>query len=231
MKMPKTQLCKLVINLLDQAIHQQIDTILHKPLLQSLEASWRGIYLLVSKVGCNKRVIVKILQLSWQELLKDTLHNMEFEQSQLFRKICTDELEQAGGYPFGLLLGDYYFNLQHHAPDAIAELQILGKICAASFSCFITSITPENFMIDAFKELHPNNIKLFNTQTNSRWQVLQNNHNSKFIGIVLPKILMRTTYLHHTTAGLNTYMENHEQHADYLWGNPCYAFASVCIQT
>ena len=94
----------------DRRINEQLNEILHHPELKSLEANWRGVWLLTEQAAhddAEGRVRVKVLDLSWRELSRDLSRAIEFDQSRLFSHIYSEEFGSPGGEPFGLLLGAY----------------------------------------------------------------------------------------------------------------------------
>src|SRR5712692_8869618 len=101
---------------IDALLNDQINAILHHRSFQRLEASWRGLYYLVHRIDDGSSIKVRVLNVSWKELTRDLERALEFDQSQLFRKVYNDEFGTPGGEPYGLLLGD--FELRHKpAPD------------------------------------------------------------------------------------------------------------------
>ena len=60
-------------------------------------------------------VKIRVLNISWKELVQDLSRALEFDQSQLFRKVYDAEFGHPGGEPFGVLLGDYEIR---HRPGA-----------------------------------------------------------------------------------------------------------------
>ena len=100
----------------DELLNAQLNAILHHSAFQKLEASWRGQKYLVDQVPEGANVKLRVLPATWKELVRDQERALEFDQSQLFRKVYSDEFGTPGGEPFGLLIGDY--ELTHRAyPD------------------------------------------------------------------------------------------------------------------
>ena len=92
---------------LDALLSAQVNAILHHPQFQRLEASWRGLYFLAEQADGAEGVKVRVLSASWKQLARDLDRAIEFDQSQLFTKVYSDEFGTPGGEPFGVLLGDY----------------------------------------------------------------------------------------------------------------------------
>lgn len=223
---------------LDELIDEQLNAILHHPKLQKLEASWRGLWMLVEQADNAHNVKIKVLDVSWAEVVKDVTRALEFDQSQLFHKIYSEEYGMPGGEPYGALIGDYEISHQvsaKHPHDDISALEGLAQIAAASFSPFIASVSSEFFGLDDFAGLgQPINFNNVVMQTEYiRWRALRDKPDARFVGLTVPKILMRQPY----TVGPGSYkgIHFHEQTAaksvgHHLWGNACYAFATILIR-
>src|SRR5205823_6862396 len=96
------------------------------------------------------------LSVSWKEVTRDLERALEFDQSQLFRKVYNDEFGMPGGEPFGVLLGDY--EVRHrpgpgHPHDDVGTLAALSHVAAAAFAPFVTSAHPSFLGLDGFTEL------------------------------------------------------------------------------
>src|SRR5579875_3889992 len=77
---------------LDHLLGEQLDAILHDPRLRRFEGSWRGLAWLVGGLDPRDETVkVKVLNASWAELCRDLEGAVEFDQSQLFRKIYDAE--------------------------------------------------------------------------------------------------------------------------------------------
>ena len=223
---------------LDHRINEQLNAIIHHPKFQKLEASWRGLWYLAIQMESVKNAKLKVLDITWAEVVRDISRAMEFDQSQLFHKVYSEEYGTPGGEPYGVLIGDFEI---HHKPsnthpyDDIATLEGIAEIAAASFSPFIAGAAPELFGLDQFADLRlPLNLQAIFAQTEYiRWRALRNKPDTRFVGLTLPRTLMRRPY--RTTPGsykglffFEKLGENGQQH--YLWGNACYAFAGILIR-
>src|SRR2546430_1133519 len=84
---------------LDDLLNRQVNAILHHPAFQAFEASWRGLCYLVEKAAEAENAKVRVLHLPWRELARDMSRALEFDQSQLFRKVYNEEFGAPGGEP------------------------------------------------------------------------------------------------------------------------------------
>src|SRR5262249_38654409 len=122
---------------LDALLNEQVDTILHHQRFQRFEASWRGIQYLVALSESGGSIQIRALNLSWAELCKDLERAIEFDQSQLFTKVYSEEFGMPGGEPFGVLIGDYaiqHLRTKDHPTDDVAAMHGISGVAAASFS-------------------------------------------------------------------------------------------------
>ena len=97
---------KEAIDKIDEALSAQLSKIMHNERFQKLEGSWRGLQYLVQNTDTSVSMKLKVINLPKRELFKDLSKAVEFDQSQLFKKIYESEFGTAGGEPFGALIGN-----------------------------------------------------------------------------------------------------------------------------
>lgn len=217
---------------LDALLTEQTNAILHHPAFQRLEASWTGLRYLVDQVDDASQVKVRVMSLSWQELARDIDRAIEFDQSQVFRKIYSAEFDTAGGEPYGLLVGDYHL---HHHPAEVATLAGMAQVAAASFAPFIAGAHPAVFGLDEFTQLErPMNLaRTFDQTEYLKWRALREAEDTRFLGLALPRVLMRLPRLRDGSRvdGFD-YEEGGElsSRREYVWGNAAYAVAAVVVR-
>ena len=223
---------------LDELIETQINRIIHHPSFQKLEASWRGLWYLVEEADGTQNIKIKVLDISWVEIVKDIGRALEFDQSNLFQKIYSEEYGTPGGEPYGVLICDYevcHQPTRNHPHDDLTTLEGLSQIAAAAFSPCIVSASSEFFGLDDFTELgQPINLNnIFVQSEYTRWRSLRDKPDSRFLGLTLPRILLRRPYLKVSGSfkGIH-YRETsaHRDQRDYLWGNASYAFGAILIR-
>jgi type VI secretion system ImpC/EvpB family protein len=220
---------------LDELLEAQLEAILHHPAFQRLEASWRGLRWLVESVPMDARVRVRVLSVSWLDLARDTERAIEFDQSQLFRKVYSNEFGTPGGEPFGVLLGDYYLSHRPRPDQRIDDLRALRSIAlvaAAAFAPFVAAAHPSLLGLDSFSELElPVDLpRTFRGPEYAAWKALRESEDSRFVSLVMPRVLMRGPYVHDPERRDGfCFTERCSAHEDYLWGNACYALGNVII--
>lgn len=222
---------------IDQLIDDQLNAIIHHPRFQKLEASWRGLWYLAEQAEGTQNIKIRMLDISWAEVVKDIGRALEFDQSHLFHKIYSEEYGTPGGEPYGVIIGDYEINHQvsaNHPHDDISTLEGLAQIAAASFAPFIAAVSSEFFGLDDFSGLgQPINLGNVLVQTEYlRWRSLRDKPDSRFVGLTLPRVLMRRPYneiLGHKGINFSERTAGPDSR-NFLWGNACYAFAGILIR-
>jgi len=224
---------------LDRYINDQVNTIIHHPKFKRLEASWRGLSYLCGQAESCDGVKIKALSVSWTELTKDQDRAIEFDQSAMFHKIYSQEFGTAGGEPFGALIGDYTVRHRRsadHKEDDIDTLRGLSQVAAASFSPFVAAADPVLFGLDNYRQLnrHLNLDSSFQQVEYVKWRSFRDSDDSRFVGLVMPKVLMRLPYedISIRTDGFRFKEKvKFPNHDHYLWGNAVYAYASVLVRS
>jgi len=229
------------VNHLDDVIEKMVNSILHHSLFQSLEASWLSISYLIDqqeKYDRAQQIKIKILDCNWLCLSKDLNKAMEFNHSGFFNLVYSEEFDRPGGEPFGLIIGDYNITHINHLGNAINDidtLKTLALICAAACSPFITSAAPSLFGVDEIAHLggHIDLTNHFNQPEFIKWRSLREMDESRFIGITVPNVLMRTPYTNDGKhyQGFRFRERIKDVTNDHLWGNAAYALAGVILRT
>ena len=223
---------------LDAMLTRQVNAILHHPRFQKLEASWRGLRYLTEQAGGAENVNIRVLSVSWKELARDLERAIEFDQSQLFRKVYGEEFDTPGGEPFSVLLGDYEVRPRlcaEHAVDDMGVLRAVSQVAAAAFAPFVAAAHPAMFGLDHFTGLEqPLNLAgTFQQSDYFHWRELRNQEDSRFLGLTLPRVLMRLPY-EDDGSRVDGFRFQEEvagpDRGKYLWGNAAYAFGAVLIR-
>ena len=100
-----TQTIKAGIAAIDKVMSKQLAAIMHHPDFQKLEGSWRGLHYLVQNSETSAQLKIKMLNVSKRDLFKDVDKAVEFDQSQIFKKLYENEFGSPGGEPYGSLIG------------------------------------------------------------------------------------------------------------------------------
>jgi len=212
------------IVMLNEKLVDQINEFLHHPELQRLESSWRALNFLVKNTETGERLKLRLLNISKAELQKDLEKAVEFDQSQLFKKVYEEEYGTFGGNPYGILLGDFEFD--RSAKD-ISLLTMISNVAAAAHAPFISSASPALFDLASFRELHePRDLKgVFESLEMIKWNSFRDSEDSRYVALTLPRMLMRLPYGPVTlpVEGFD-FAENTDgkDHVKYLWANSAF---------
>jgi len=223
---------------IDALISEQLDIILHHEHLRRLEGSWRGLVWLVRALDPAGRVKVKLLNVAWRELCRDLERAIEFDQSQMFRKIYEEEFGSPGGEPYGLLVIDHEVR---HRPsprtardgpptDDVAGLAALANVAAAAFSPTVVAASPALLGVDEFSDLtHVTDmVAPFRGPEYARWRSLSTREEMRFVALTLPRVLARPPWRDDPArADGFRYAEYAPDRTGRVWMSAGYAFAAV----
>lgn len=223
------------IGRIDEVMSKQLAAILHNDKFQKLEGSWRGLHHLVmnSETGANLKI--KVLNVGKKELFKDLDKAVEFDQSQLFKKLYETEFGSPGGEPYATLIGDFEFSGH---PQDIEMLEKISNVSAAAFCPFVSAADPALFGFDNWTELsQPRDLeKIFETAEYAKWRSFRESEDSRFVSLVMPRTLSRLPYGSATKPvdefdfeeaplaadGSSLPMD----HGDYTWMNAAYVMGT-----
>jgi type VI secretion system protein ImpC len=178
---------------IDAAVSKQLAAIMHVPEFQKLEGTWRGMKHLVMNSETSAQLKLKVFNCSKRELFKDLDRAVEFDQSQIFKKIYESEFGTAGGEPYGALIGDFEFT---NHPEDIDLLNKVSNVAAAGFCPFISAADPALFGFDSWTELSkPRDLeKIFDTVEYTKWSSFRDSEDSRFVTLTMPRTLARLPY-------------------------------------
>ncbi len=227
-----------VIAGIDVAVSRQVDAVLHAPAFQALEASWRGLVLLIGVAGQTRHIRLRLLDLTWAEIGRDLDQAAEFDQSNVFRLIYSDEIGTPGGQPLGLIVADYAISHRTGAGagvDDITVLQGLAGIAAAAFCPIILGAAPALLDMDSFAALGSgmDPAAAFEGLPYARWRALRQREDARFIGLALPRILLRRGWQPDVRSRRDGFRYCEDQGAmgeGLLWGNAAFAFAIAVLR-
>lgn len=181
------------IDAIDAKLSQQLSAVIHHPDFQKLEGSWRGLNYLVKNTETSSTLKIRVMNISKKDLHKDLTKAVEFDQSQVFKKIYEAEFGVAGGEPIGALIGDYELG---SGVEDMEVLQGMSNVAAASFAPFVTAANSRMFGLESFNELSkPRDLeKIFASPEYIKWRSFRDSEDSRFVSLVMPRVLARTPY-------------------------------------
>jgi len=182
-----------VIKSLDKKISAQLAAIIHSPDFLSLEGTWRGLHYLVKNTETSPSLKIKLMNVTKREIFKDLDKAVEFDQSQLFKKVYEGEYGVPGGEPYSVLIGDYEFT---NHPDDISLLKNISGVAASAFAPFIASANSALLGLDSWDELSkPRDLsKIFDSVEYASWKDFRTMEDSRFVVLTMPRVLSRLPY-------------------------------------
>ena len=224
------------IEAIDGAMSKQLASIMHDEKFKKLEGSWRGLNHLVTNTNTGSSLKIRMMNITKKELTRDLEKAVEFDQSQIFKKIYESEFGTAGGEPYAALIGDYEFSSH---PDDVSLLGKISNVAAAGFCPFISAAAPKMFGFDSYTELSkPRDLeKIFDSAEYSQWRSFRDSDDSRFVSLTMPRVLARSPYGKDTKAIEAFNYEEIEpnsdgsaqaaDHDDYCWMNAAYTMGTT----
>lgn len=215
------------ISQIDSKLSLQMDEIVHNPDFQKFEGSWRGLQKLVMGTETGENLKLKLWVVTKQELFDDLERAVEFDQSQLFKKVYEQQYGTYGGVPFSCLMGDYEFGRD---PQDVELATLISNVAACAFTPFIGAASASMFNFDSFTEMsQPRDMsKLFDGTDAIKWRSFRQTDDSRYFTLTLPHVLMRLPYGQATTPVEGFDYEETVDGTDntkFCWGSSAYAMA------
>ncbi len=211
----------LYVDAVDDAVSSLMRAILHHPSFQALEAAWRSVHYLITNLELDENLQLHVLNVNRQELAADVLASgADLSQSALHHLLIEVPRLAPDGTPWALILGDYHFN---ESESDVAQLAAIGALAAQARAPFIAAARSS---IVGSPALHaagePREWQPLAGEAAARWQALRATPQAAWLGLVLPRLLLRLPYgkggEHVEQFEFDESIQNHQA---YLWGNPC----------
>lgn len=222
---------ELLLTDLAASLNELLNRIIHYPLLQKLEAAWRGLYLLVNTAGENETTQVSFMPAAQVNLQEDLLRASDLTESHLFDVLYASEYGQFGGKPYGALIADYDFELRDEDLTLARRLSRLGAIAHAPV---IAQAAPSFFGVGNYADLASlNSLKSLQTgERHIKWRAFQATSDANYLVLTLPRILLRNPYS--VSAGninASLYEEEIGAETPYTWGSAAYALGTCLLRS
>ena len=220
-----------LLDSVDAATAAGMRAVLHHPDFQALEALWRCLDLLVRRLETGTDLKLVLVDVAKAELAEDLCGTENLRDSGLYRLLVESSVETPGGQPWGLWLGGFTAEATAVDADLIGRLArlaaragapVLAGAAPGLVGCPVAGFGAYPDPADWREPLTP--------EADAAWQALRDLPDSAWIGLALPRVLMRHPY---GKAGgpihAFAFEELHDaaRHDDFLWGNP--AFLAACL--
>jgi type VI secretion system protein ImpC len=209
----------------DAAASELMRKILHHTDFQALEAAWRGLYFLVSRLETGEDLKLSILDISKGELAADLLATDDLKSTGIYKLLVETSVKTPGGDPWAVLAGNYAFDYTHEDAELLGRL---GRIARAAGGPFIAAAHPHLLRCESLDQTpDPDDWKgIIDKKASRSWTALRKLPEASYLGLALPRFILRLPYGGETEPTEHfdfEEMERTPRHDDYLWGNPCFA--------
>lgn len=221
------------IAIIDRHLSAQVDAILAHPRLAALEAAWRGVAWLIDGLGADGLARLRLLDARWADLVRDFDRSVDIEQSALFDIVYNQEYDMPGGVPFSMFLGLYA--VQHrptpdHPGDDVATLRGLAHVAAAAFAPIILDGAPGLVGVSRFADLERRQGLAADLRRPDylRFQSLQQQPDSRFLGVVVPRIRLRGAWRGRAAGDVGFRYDADDRRV--LWGPAAFALGNIALR-
>ena len=211
----------------DAAASELMRRLLHHPDFQAIQAAWRGLSFLASRLETDERLKLYLLDVAKAELAADVGSSEDLASSGLYKLLVEETVETPGGEPWAVVAGAYTFG-----PTSIdaALLGRLAKIASSAGAPFISAanaglVGAHSWSTTADPEKWKKGI---DADGDKAWTALRGLPEASYVGLALPRFLLRLPY-GTATDPIECFdfeeMGEEPTHEDYLWANPSFACA------
>ena len=216
----------------DQALGDLMRQVLHHPGFQALEALWRSVGFLISRLELDEDLQLVLLDVTKDELKEDARQaGNELEQTELYRLLIEQGVQVAGTDPWSLIVGQYCFD---NSEDDTRLLAALGNIAAHAGGPFLAQGDATLLGCNSLTATpNPRDWTAVDSDGRQRWNALRASTAAPWIGLGLPRLLLRLPY------GANTdeidsfafqEVTDVSERQRFLWGNPAIGCAALIGQ-
>lgn len=222
-----------LIAAVDARIANHLIAIMHHPDFQALESAWRALDFLVSRLETGTELKLYLLDISFDELKADLRSQQDVRLTALYKLMVEQTTNTPGGLPWAVIAGNYTFDFGGGDPALIERLSMIAKEAGAPFIAAATShlLGCESLVQtpDPDDWQHP-----LDPQVEAWWESQQTMPSARYIGLGLPRFLLRLPYGKETDETEEIEFEEMpdieattpaSRHESYLWANPAFAIA------
>lgn len=213
-----------VLHQLDESAAAAMRAILGHPDFQSLEAAWRSIFLLFRHIDASVELKIYLIDMARAELTPENLANSLASAS-------------AQSDPWSVIVGLYTFSPSERDCGLLAGIASVAKQVQAPF---LAAVDPKLFGCEAIGATpDPDDWDTPNPESLRAWQALRQSLDAKWLGLAMPRFLLRVPYGAKTSPIDSFDFEEmppqvnarpphvKPRHESYLWGNP--AIICACL--
>jgi type VI secretion system protein ImpC len=213
----------------DAAVGELMRQILHHPQFQALEASWRALNLLVSRLETAANLKLFVWDVSKAEIEADVTGSDDPTHSGVYRLLVEQSVHVPEGKPWSLIVGDYGFG------PTRADAELLGRLAKIAQAAGAPLLAGAHAALAGcesfFRTPDPSDWQIVpEKQAAQAWAAVRALAEASWVGLAVPRFLLRLPYGRQTNP-IEKFefdeLPGEPDHEGYLWGNP--AFACACL--
>jgi len=205
--------------ILDEAVAIQMRAILNQKDFQALEAAWRSVHFLASRLELGEELQLFLLDISKPEVLAD----LRDETSGLNRVVVEQTINTPGAEPWALIIGNFIFS---DSPEDVELLARLATLASEAGAPFIGAASPEVFGCSSLGE-SPDSAD-WHVSGSETWDKFRKLPQAEYVALAFPRLMLRLPYGSETEPtdipGFEEFTPNFA-HEQYVWGNPAFGCA------
>ena len=209
----------------ERAMGDLMRRLLHHSDFQHLEAAWRGLAWMTRRLELSTQLKLFILDISKEELAADLEQEKDVRSTKLAHLLIDQASGTPGGHPWAVVAGNYTFN---QTPEDLTLLGTLAKLAHQAGTPLLAQASPEFIGCSSLAETpDPEDWqKVSQATSHETWQAFRHRPEATYVGLVLPRFLLRLPY-GAKTEPLETWAFEEQTspstHEEHLWGNPIFA--------
>jgi type VI secretion system protein ImpC len=222
-----------LVALIDKATSAQMAALLHAPDFQALEAAWRAVFFLVRNIETDSQLKLFLIDVSKEELAEDLLASGDLSSTGIYRLLVEKTVGTPGAEPWAVMVGNFNFGPSLKDAELLTRM---AKVAAGAGAPFIAGASPRLLGCDSVLDLpDPRQWKIqMSGETAACWQSLRGSPEARFVGLALPRFLLRLPYgKDNEPAELFQFeeMPDAAAHENYLWCNSAFACALLLARS
>ena len=175
----------------DAAVAERMRRLLHDPSFQALEAAWRTVQLLASRLELDASLELYLLDVTRAELAVAAAEP-ELARTGLWKTLVERRQGADGGPVWSMVVSLEAFDASQADVSLLASL---AATAAAGGAPLIATASPGLFGCETLADLSdPDQWQPLDADHQARWQALRQSPLAPWIGLVAPRLLLRLPY-------------------------------------
>jgi len=217
-----------LVSAVDRATGALMRAVLHHPAFQGLEAMWRAADFVVRRLETGPDLQLWLLDACKAELAAAFTDGSDPRSSWIHHVLVERTVGTPGGVPWAILIGNYTFETSQ---EDLTILSAMAGLAHAAGAPFVAAASARLLGCESLEHTpDPDDWRRRDEADTKRWTELRRSPNAAYVGLALPRFLLRLPYGREGER-LEAFdfeeLPDGESHDAYLWGNP--AFGCACL--